>query len=509
MPSINTKKTICLLSSFLLFSVRLLAQGPEGTVEETSDLWLFIGRFHPLIVHLPIGFILLAFLMELMAKIQRFRHLEQSVAFVLSLGILTAIGAAVFGYLLSLSGEYQGSTLDWHLYLGLATLVFATIALVLKSKKSATVYFAFLSATVICLTFTGHLGGNLTHGSDYLVRYMPNKMRAVVGLPPKKTEQSRTITNLEEAIVFDDFIKPITDSKCESCHNAEKTKGDLRLDTKEGFIKGGENGPSLVPGQPAHSELFKRVNLPKGHEDLMPPDGKKPLSKEEIALLEWWINNEASFDKKVAEVEVPEDIREILDEIAHPKESQQNPLYAKRVESLSAEELEKLQELGFSVSSLSAQSPFIQVSYLNTGLAMGKEQIRALKKVAEQTAWLNLGKTRLKDDQDFRFLEDFKHLTELHLENTAISDDELAVIEKMEFLEYLNLYGTSISDYSVPSIGELKRLKKIYLWQTAVSEEGISRLKIAVPELEVIAENLQHSIVEDEDYQDSTVIAQQ
>ncbi|GAB3645954.1 ribonuclease inhibitor [Echinicola sediminis] len=503
------KKLLSLFFTFLLISIPLLAQQVQGPLEEPSDLWLFIGRFHPLIVHLPIGFILLAFLMELMAKIPRFKHLEQSVSFVLFLGILTSVGAAVFGYLLSLSGEYQGSTLDWHLYLGLATMLLAIIALVLKSKASGTAYFTALSASVICLTFTGHLGGNLTHGSDYLVRYMPNSMRAMAGLPPKKTAQARIIDNVEEAIIFDDFIKPIMDSKCESCHNAEKTKGDLRLDTKEGFLKGGENGPSLVPGQPAHSELFKRVNLPKEHEDVMPPEGKKPLSKDEIALLEWWISNEASFDKKVAEVEVSKDIQEILDEIANPKQIQVNPLYAKKVKSLSADELEELRDLGFSVSPLSAESPFIQVSYLNTGLPMKKEQVNALKKAAEQTTWLNLGKVQLEAGQDFKFLKDFKHLTELHLENTAIKDSELAGIDKMEYLEYLNLYGTSISDQSVGALGKLKRLKKIYLWQTAVSEDGKGQLKKTVPELEIIADDLQKTVEESAIYQDSTVIASQ
>lgn len=500
------KKFYILLLLQLISTPLLFAQGMDAA-EEPSDLWLFIGRFHPLIVHLPIGFILLAFLMELMAKMPKFRHLEQSVSFVLFLGILTSVGAAVFGYLLSLSGEYQGSTLDWHLWLGLSTLAFAIIALVLKVKKVDTAYFTFLSASVICLTFTGHLGGNLTHGSDYLVRYMPNGLRAMAGMPPKTVKKSSQITNLEEAIVFDDLIKPIMDNNCESCHNAEKTKGDLRLDIKEGYLKGGENGPSLVPGQPAHSELIKRVKLSKDHEDVMPPEGKKPLSKDEIALLEWWITNEASFDKKVAEVEVPEDIKEILDELVNPKKANLSPVYAMDINPPSEKEIEKLQDLGFSVSPIAAQSPFIQVSYLISGVALDNEKIKALGKVANQIAWLNLGKVELQEGQNFNFLKDFKHLTKLHLEKTAITDADIKDLAKMEWLEYLNLYNTEVSDKSIEQLKGLKRLRKIYLWETQVSESGRANLQKAIPELLIIAEGLPKNFEAKVTLEDSTAIA--
>ncbi|WP_215224426.1 c-type cytochrome domain-containing protein [Echinicola shivajiensis] len=501
------RKNIYLILFLQIISTPFLyAQGLDAT-EEPSDLWLFIGRFHPLIVHLPIGFILLAFLMELMAKMPKFRHLEQSVSFVLFLGILTSVGAAVFGYLLSLSGEYQGSTLDWHLWLGLSTLAFAIIALVLKLKQVRTAYFAFLSASVICLTFTGHLGGNLTHGSDYLLRYMPNSLRAMAGMPPKPVKTTKQITNLEEAIVFDDLIKPIMDNNCESCHNAEKTKGDLRLDIKEGYLKGGENGPSLVPGQPAHSELIKRVKLSKDHEDVMPPEGKKPLSKEEIALLEWWVTNEASFDKKVAEVDVPSDIKEILDELVNPKKASLSPVYAMDINPPSEKEIEKLQDLGFSVSPIAAQSPFIQVSYLISGVALDNEKIKALGKVADQIAWLNLGKVELEEGQNFNFLKDFKHLTKLHLEKTAITDADIKDLAKMEWLEYLNLYNTEVSDKSIEQLKGLKRLRKIYLWETQVSESGRANLQKAIPELLIIAEGLPKNFEAKATLEDSSAIA--
>ncbi|GGZ42020.1 hypothetical protein GCM10007049_39050 [Echinicola pacifica] len=439
----------------------------QNTGQE-NEIWLFFGRFHPLIVHLPIGFILLAFLMELVAKLPRFHHLRSSTGFVLGLGIISAFGAALLGYFLSLSGEYQGSTVFWHQWLGIATFVFAGIAYLLKFKKLEQAYLGSLFASVICLSLTGHLGGNLTHGSDYLTRYMPDPLKSLAGIPTEEENQRPPIEDINEALLYADLVKPLMEAKCESCHNADKTKGKLRLDSPEGFLKGGENGEVLMPGSPEESELFKRVNLPKDHEDVMPPDGKKPLTASEKALLEWWISNEASFDKKVKEVEKSEDIAEILQEIASPKVKWQNPAYAIQVSAASTEQEQQLVEAGFSVSHLAADSPFLQVSYLQSGKPIGKEQISALEKVSDQVTWLNLGHVTLAEGLDFSFLEKFPHLSQLSLQRTSITDEELQYLQKMQYLEYLNLYGTQISEKGIAPLKKLEFLTKIYLWQTEV-----------------------------------------
>jgi len=61
---------------------------------------------------------------------------------------------------------------------------------------------------------------------------------------------------------------------CESCHGPEKQKGKLRLDSLEALMKGGENGPVVVAGNPKKSPLVARVLLPATDDDHMPPEGK-------------------------------------------------------------------------------------------------------------------------------------------------------------------------------------------------------------------------------------------
>lgn len=89
-------------------------------------------------------------------------------------------------------------------------------------------------------------------------------------------------------------VRTILAHNCYSCHNATKTKGGLRLDKKEFIFKGGEDGPILVPGNPEKSDMIRRVKLPFGHDDAMPSKGKR-LTKDDIAMLEYWIQQGAPW----------------------------------------------------------------------------------------------------------------------------------------------------------------------------------------------------------------------
>ena len=54
-------------------------------------------------------------------------------------------------------------------------------------------------------------------------------------------------------------VKPLLDSRCVSCHGPDKVKGGLRLDSRPAMLKGGENGPAVVPGNPSQSLLLQAV----------------------------------------------------------------------------------------------------------------------------------------------------------------------------------------------------------------------------------------------------------
>ena len=102
-------------------------------------------------------------------------------------------------------------------------------------------------------------------------------------------------------IDYEKQIAPIFKKYCYKCHSARvgrrKPKARLRLDTPEMILKGGEEGPVLVPGNPQKSELYKRISLPPDHDDVMPARGPT-LKKEEIHLIRDWIVQRGRFGWK-------------------------------------------------------------------------------------------------------------------------------------------------------------------------------------------------------------------
>ena len=108
------------------------------------------------------------------------------------------------------------------------------------------------------------------------------------------TSKAPEVLNANQLQELNINVRTILAHNCYSCHNATKTKGGLRLDKKEFIFKGGEDGPILVPGNPEKSDMIRRVKLPFGHDDAMPTKGKR-LSKEDIAMLEYWIQQGAPW----------------------------------------------------------------------------------------------------------------------------------------------------------------------------------------------------------------------
>ncbi|MBM3846397.1 MAG: hypothetical protein FJ405_08940 [Verrucomicrobia bacterium] len=121
-----------------------------------------------------------------------------------------------------------------------------------------------------------------------------------------------------DPVDFKQHVKPILESTCLSCHDAQNTKGGLRLDTAAGAKKGGDDkGPSIVPGQPDKSPLYTLSALPADHDDIMPPKGDV-LTKEQLAVLKAWIEQGAAWPddlklEKVRRAEFTKDIKPIFE----------------------------------------------------------------------------------------------------------------------------------------------------------------------------------------------------
>lgn len=459
--------------------------------QETSDIVLFFGRFHPMILHLPIGFLYIAFALEVLSRFERFRQYKPAVGLALALGAASAVVAAILGYMLAQAGGYNEDLLAVHQWSGIGVAAFSVAAFLLyrqsQRKPSVVVdrtYISVLSVMAIALIVAGHYGGSLTHGSDYLTQYMPNSLRTIAGLPPKEPKGFKKIANLSEAVVFTDIVYPILDARCNSCHNESKSKGDLQMHTVEALMKGGESGPVFVAGNVEESELLKRIHLPEDHDDHMPPEGKTQLTDEQIQLLGWWIEEGASFDKTVAQVNVSEEMQAVLNTLVDPdaNKTEVEKLLASAVAPAGEQMLSQLKNAGIMVMPLAAEVHWLQASVPQN--QSGDSLINSLGKVSEQLTWLDLGGTAT-TDQALAAIAQFKNLTRLHLENTQVTDEGLQHLKDLPYLEYLNLYGTKVSNEGIQQLAGLKNLKKLYVWQTQVTTEGATQLQQALPTLEV------------------------
>lgn len=110
---------------------------------------------------------------------------------------------------------------------------------------------------------------------------------------------------------FVNDIQPILERNCLRCHNEDKTKGGLRMDTYEAIMEGGDTEDALVPGDPAASELLVRVHLRPIDEGVMPDEGRA-LEPAEVALLDAWVKDGAPWPKGlVLEEKKPEPIKRV------------------------------------------------------------------------------------------------------------------------------------------------------------------------------------------------------
>ncbi len=101
-----------------------------------------------------------------------------------------------------------------------------------------------------------------------------------------------------DPIDFQKQVKPILEVNCLKCHGPEKPKGGLALTTLAAALKGGENGTSLVPGDPAKSSLYTSTTLPKDDDKAMPPKGDR-VSKAHQEILKTWIEQGAKWPEGV------------------------------------------------------------------------------------------------------------------------------------------------------------------------------------------------------------------
>ena len=367
-----------------------------------EEIIKYLGNFHPVVLHLPIGAFLFTFLLFVSQKYLK-SNFNPAVRMGLLFSFITSIITSIFGYILHLNGDYDSVLVDRHMWLAIATTILIGFVLYLhkKQKPYNHVLSSFVFATVL-LTITGHNGGSLTHGKDYLK------------LPDFEKEIS--IVSYDSIHVFNQVISPILDSKCVKCHNTGKSKGNLMLSSIDKILLGGEKGQIIKSNSSVDSRLYTYLNLPIDDEMHMPPDGNSQLNDNEKELIKLWIDEGADFYnfRKMNDDNFSKEILSFL-----PKE-------IASVDPPNRNDLVKLIENEFRIERISTENNFIDIKY--QGKSFKQSYLRLLSKVSDNIKRLDLSFVDL-SSIDLSRVDDFDNLTYLNLNNTKLTTKKLQKLD--------------------------------------------------------------------------------
>ena len=434
-----------------------------------------LGRLHPLIIHLPIGFIILGLLLQWYDR-KRLAH-SHVIPLVFLWGGISATLACSTGYLQYLGEGYAFDSVKWHLWSGIGTAVFAFL---MYAKLKGLKAFDFLARLpiealsivfFILISYTGHQGGAITHGEDYLIEPLPNAFKSALGF--ETFEEKKIVLNeenWESALIYEDVIKPILNNKCVSCHNPKKTKGELLLHTEEGILNGGENGEILISENASKSELFTRINLSIDDDDHMPPEGKTQPAKEEIQLLGAWIDAGNPFEGTIKEIGLP---KELFLSFFPQNEDKDHPEI--EVTEASQDSIRSIESTGIHIDLISKTSNFLSVSAINKPF-FDDGDFESLLPIKNQIARLDLGGTQV-TDLIFEKLALLPNLTILKLDHTSVTGKNIHVLRSLEYLKSINLTTTDFEEAHLHQLGDFKNLQKVYLYQTKVNSQEMQSLK--------------------------------
>lgn len=419
------------------------------------------GRLHPLLLHLPIGVLLYAFLHWVY---NYFFDKKNDLTFALSLGAVGAIASAVSGWLLAREGGFDEDLLRWHQYLGIGTAVSSVLLLWAYRKWSNQTRFGLLFLTVtLLLGATGHYGGSLTHGEGFLA---VSERQVKTALP----------RNIREAHLFNDLVMPIVSRKCVSCHNPQKSKGELLLHNLAGWLAGGKNGAILKPGSISDSPIIGRVQLPKEDEQHMPPAGKLQLTNDELEFLTWWIASMENYDHLLKDLETNPKVEQYLADL----KSRQQP----QPEKPSGSQLAKLKHYGIIAALQSREDSWVSVRP-QTPDSFDTANLKHLGKIAPAIRSMDLSNTSLQDG-DLSIFSRLENISTINLSNCDINSNSLSELRGLPYLRSLNLYGTNVDSTVFSFLEELPNLEKVYLWNTPAGADGLGRWREAYPQFSII-----------------------
>jgi uncharacterized membrane protein len=450
-----------------------------------TDWAQFFGRFHPLLVHLPIGFVLFAALLSVIAFYKKNHFLTTSINLALLAGAISAGLSSLSGYFLSSAGGYNPDTLSLHKWIGITVTALSFVTWFLRTSKREEKRIARLNISnwllVICIlliTTGGHLGGNLTHGEGYLTRYMPGFLQTLFG-SKKKTEEKKVLPALDSVNVYTDIIQPVFNNKCVSCHNKDKDKGGLDLTNIDSILKGGKSGNTVVAGDAEKSELFHRITLPQHSTKFMPADNRPPLTPVEIHFIKQWIATGADYKKNITAAGADEKTKFLIASYLGIDEGGSKEIRLPEVKPADSGVIKQLKEAKVIIRPLTSQSNLLEASFVMVQGRQAAEILSLLQKLSaikQQLFRLDVSNCRL-SKEDITVIAGFSALNKLEIQKNNLPDESIEPLAALQQIEIINAGQNELTDKCLTTFKKIPSLKQLNLWQTKVTDNGAKELQ--------------------------------
>ena len=420
----------------------------------------FIGRFHPLIVHLPIGFILLALLLEF-SKF-KFKESDKILRFILRWAIISCSLALLTGYVQYLQEGLLWETIASHFYMGFVTLLFSITFFIYLDKRTQLnrlprIFFPM--GLLISILITGHLGGNITHGDDYLTAPVAALSSALLKQGNKEKVFALNEGNFKEQPLYGSIVGPILSKKCVSCHNPKRTKGGLQMQSFEAILKGGKSGPIINFQDPERSELLVRMHLPLVEKKHMPPKSKKQLTQAEKKLINYWVEVGAPENQTLGQLGIK---RELVDPFLEREEVNFYPTLA--LASPDPEIIESIASKGLIISPVKKGANLLTLSALNLP-EFNLTQLKECMGIREQLVSIDLSYTAV-NDSVFSGLAQFPNLVQIKLNNTQVTGEGLNSLNHLNYLKKLYLVDTPLKGKSLSVLKNFPSIEQVFVFQS-------------------------------------------
>ncbi|MBZ4191894.1 FN3 associated domain-containing protein [Niabella beijingensis] len=422
-----------------------------------------LGRAHPLVLHFPIVLLLIVFLFEIRIRSSRQTGPKDIADGLLLAASLTTVIAALMGLLLSKEEGYDPVAINVHKWMGILcsfiSFLWYTFRNRIRMYSSAIITTGLLSTIVLLVA--GHKGAMITHGDDFL-------------LSPVTDGNERPEVRLEEAVLYTHLVQPVLENKCMGCHNSNKAKGELIMETTKLLLKGGKNGKLWDTAAADLGLMMQRIHLPLENKEHMPPKGKPQLTGEEARILYLWIRDGASFTKKVTDLPGTDSLRMIAAAFFKSNDTEVYD-FAGADEKLIA----GLNTEYRVITPLAQGSPALAVNFYGSS-RFKSEQLKELEKIRDNIVSLQLARMPV-TDEDLKMIGSFTNLRNLNLAFTSIRGEGLQHLSNLKQLRQLSLSGTGIRPGQLNALASLKQLKTIQIWNTAFTGNDLAALKNSFP----------------------------